>query len=62
MSWLIFVVITISGKLSCVCLHGDRKPPERKANLQKFKVLKIIWGQQIIKDLGPSKTEATISL
>ncbi|XP_021364421.1 ATP-dependent RNA helicase DDX1-like [Mizuhopecten yessoensis] len=22
---------------SCVCLHGDRKPQERKANLQKFK-------------------------
>lgn len=29
---------SISGReLSCVCLHGDRKPPERKANLQKFK-------------------------
>ncbi|RWS06321.1 ATP-dependent RNA helicase Ddx1-like protein [Dinothrombium tinctorium] len=23
---------------SCVCLHGDRKPHERKANLEKFKV------------------------
>lgn len=22
---------------SCVCLHGDRRPPERKANLEKFK-------------------------
>lgn len=22
---------------SCVCLHGDRKPHERKANLEKFK-------------------------
>jgi len=22
---------------SCVCLHGDRKPPERKANLERFK-------------------------
>lgn len=22
---------------SCVCLHGDRKPNERKANLQTFK-------------------------
>lgn len=22
---------------SCVCLHGDRRPPERKANLAKFK-------------------------
>ncbi|CAG7646258.1 unnamed protein product [Allacma fusca] len=21
---------------TCVCLHGDRKPPERKANLEKF--------------------------
>ena len=25
------------GKFSCVCLHGDRKPQERKGNLQKFK-------------------------
>lgn len=24
-------------KFSCVCLHGDRKPAERKANLEKFK-------------------------
>ncbi|XP_074644951.1 ATP-dependent RNA helicase DDX1-like [Tubulanus polymorphus] len=23
--------------LSCVCLHGDRRPPERKANLERFK-------------------------
>lgn len=23
--------------LTCVCLHGDRRPQERKANLQKFK-------------------------
>ena len=22
---------------SCVCLHGDRRPQERKANLQAFK-------------------------
>ncbi|VDP64700.1 unnamed protein product [Schistosoma curassoni] len=22
---------------TCVCLHSDRAPPERKANLQKFK-------------------------
>ncbi|CAG5135711.1 unnamed protein product, partial [Candidula unifasciata] len=22
---------------SCVCLHGDRNPAERKANLEKFK-------------------------
>lgn len=22
---------------SCVCLHGDRKPQERKNNLEKFK-------------------------
>lgn len=22
---------------SCVCLHGDRKPPERKQNLEMFK-------------------------
>ncbi|XP_066593768.1 ATP-dependent RNA helicase Ddx1 [Prorops nasuta] len=25
------------NQYSCVCLHGDRKPPERKANLEKFK-------------------------
>lgn len=25
------------SELSCVCLHGDRKPQERKANLEKFK-------------------------
>ncbi|XP_077297561.1 ATP-dependent RNA helicase Ddx1 [Arctopsyche grandis] len=29
---------TVGGKeYSCVCLHGDRKPQERKANLQTFK-------------------------
>ncbi|XP_062591227.1 ATP-dependent RNA helicase DDX1-like, partial [Saccostrea cucullata] len=28
-------------KYSCVCLHGDRKPQERKANLQKFKDNKV---------------------
>ncbi|XP_015602047.1 ATP-dependent RNA helicase Ddx1 [Cephus cinctus] len=26
-----------SGEFTCVCLHGDRKPQERKANLEKFK-------------------------
>ena len=25
-------------QFSCVCLHSDRKPPERRENLQKFKV------------------------
>lgn len=25
------------AEFSCVCLHGDRKPAERKANLEKFK-------------------------
>ena len=25
------------NKYSCVCLHGDRRPQERKANLQVFK-------------------------
>lgn len=25
-------------QLSCVCLHGDRKPNERKYNLERFKV------------------------
>lgn len=24
-------------KYTCVCLHGDRKPNERKENLEKFK-------------------------
>lgn len=26
-----------ANEMSCVCLHGDRAPNERKANLQKFK-------------------------
>lgn len=26
-----------STKYSCVCLHGDRKPHERKQNLEMFK-------------------------
>jgi len=26
---------------SCVCLHGDRKPQERKANLEKFKAKEV---------------------
>ncbi|OQV19902.1 ATP-dependent RNA helicase DDX1 [Hypsibius exemplaris] len=29
--------LTTVGRLSCVCLHSDRKPEERSANLQKFK-------------------------
>uniref|UniRef100_A0A8D8MUA2 ATP-dependent RNA helicase n=3 Tax=Culex pipiens TaxID=7175 RepID=A0A8D8MUA2_CULPI len=28
-------------KYSCVCLHGDRKPQERKANLEKFKAKQV---------------------
>ena len=28
------------NEYSCVCLHGDRRPQERKANLQAFKVRK----------------------
>ncbi|XP_066290913.1 ATP-dependent RNA helicase DDX1-like isoform X1 [Branchiostoma lanceolatum] len=28
-------------QFSCVCLHGDRKPPERKKNLQMFKDRKV---------------------
>ncbi len=27
-------------QFSCVCLHGDRKPNERKYNLEQFKVKK----------------------
>ena len=26
------------NKYSCVCLHGDRRPQERKDNLASFKV------------------------
>jgi ATP-dependent RNA helicase DDX1 len=26
-----------SNHYTCVCLHGDRKPQERKDNLEKFK-------------------------
>lgn len=26
-----------NSQYSCVCLHGDRKPAERKANLERFK-------------------------
>ncbi|KAL8593071.1 ATP-dependent RNA helicase ddx1 [Nucella lapillus] len=29
------------GKLTCVCLHSDRNPAERKGNLQKFKDKKV---------------------
>lgn len=29
------------NEFSCVCLHGDRKPPERKANLEKFKKAEV---------------------
>ncbi|XP_076629609.1 ATP-dependent RNA helicase Ddx1 [Colletes latitarsis] len=28
---------TGGNQFSCVCLHGDRKPAERKSNLEKFK-------------------------
>uniref|UniRef100_A0A4W5JZN8 ATP-dependent RNA helicase DDX1 n=1 Tax=Hucho hucho TaxID=62062 RepID=A0A4W5JZN8_9TELE len=30
-------------QLSCVCLHGDRKPNERKTNLDRFKVSSITY-------------------
>ena len=29
-------------EFSCVCLHGDRKPQERKGNLEKFKASSIL--------------------
>ncbi|KAG7294704.1 ATP-dependent RNA helicase ddx1, partial [Plutella xylostella] len=29
------------SQYSCVCLHGDRKPQERKANLEKFKQAEV---------------------
>ena len=28
-------------ELTCVCLHGDRKPVERKNNLERFKQEKV---------------------
>ncbi|XP_006824561.1 ATP-dependent RNA helicase DDX1-like, partial [Saccoglossus kowalevskii] len=28
-------------QFSCVCLHGDRRPPERRQNLQMFKDNKV---------------------
>ncbi|XP_022108756.1 ATP-dependent RNA helicase DDX1-like isoform X1 [Acanthaster planci] len=31
----------VNHQYSCVCLHGDRKPPERRDNLQKFKDGKV---------------------
>ena len=29
------------GQFTCVCLHGDRPPPQRKANLEAFKQNKV---------------------
>ncbi len=29
-------------RITCVCLHGDRKPVERKENLQRFKVSSLL--------------------
>lgn len=51
-------------QLSCVCLHGDRKPNERKNNLERFKVrtkvkrdfltlFSLCW--QLINILRPSR-------
>jgi len=33
--------LTSNGNVSCVCLHGDRKPQERRDNLQLFKERKV---------------------
>ena len=30
-------------ELSCVCLHSDRRPPERRANLEQFKKKKVSY-------------------
>ena len=30
------------NEYSCVCLHGDRRPQERKDNLNAFKVSKLL--------------------
>ena len=29
------------NEYSCVCLHGDRRPQERKDNLKAFKVFRV---------------------
>lgn len=43
--YMMLLMHTLSGpdrkghQFSCVCLHGDRKPQERKQNLERFKVM-----------------------
>ncbi|KAK2180350.1 hypothetical protein NP493_447g05037 [Ridgeia piscesae] len=32
---------TVGEGMSCVCLHGDRRPQERKANLEAFKKAEV---------------------
>ena len=38
MRFLDFIANCDNEGMSCVCLHGDRRPQERKANLEAFKV------------------------
>lgn len=37
------------NEYSCVCLHGDRRPQERKDNLMAFKVTKNFKTKNLIK-------------
>jgi ATP-dependent RNA helicase DDX1 len=32
---------SLKNPYTCVCLHGDRKPQERKANLEAFKAKQV---------------------
>ena len=50
--WRVCLMILLSGpsakpnaELSCVCLHADRRPDERKTNLERFKVFTplLVW-------------------
>ena len=36
-----------TNPFSCVCLHGDRSPDERKRNLEIFKVMFVLVGSRV---------------
>ena len=38
---ILFFSIGSGNQFSCVCLHGDRSPQERKKNLEDFKAKKV---------------------
>ena len=46
------------NEYSCVCLHSDRSPQERKANLQAFKVTIISY----TKEVSAIRTEGRLPL